>query len=302
MDLMSDIMAKRGFDAKKLPLGKLSKSTIRAGYDILARIEAVLNNTEEDDLMDLSSSFYTFIPHNFGYQNLAQFIIDTEDKLKERLETLEYLGDLEVANNLMSKGASEIDANYAKLNADITPVQEHTEEYKLIYEYFMNTRDHKNFVLEELYKVKRKGGDKTFKKNIGNEYLLWHGTPMTNIVSILSEGLKVKSPNFPWLPDRIFHADMLGKSIFFSNYQASKNIALVLLDRVALGNNIAYCDTGINVWSPMPPGSTSIVLAGSHAPPKSSYVVHDGMTIPLGRPSDSKLVRIRCNVLGIWIL
>jgi poly [ADP-ribose] polymerase len=292
MDLMSDMMTKRGFDAKKLPLGKLSKSTIRDGYEVLAKIEAVLDNTVEDDLMDLSSSFYTLIPHNFGYQNLAQFIIDTEDKLKERLETLEYLGDLEVANKLMSKGVSEVDGNYAKLNVDISPVEKKTEEYKLIYEYFMNTRDQNNFVLEELYKVKRKGEDKTFKKDVGNEYLLWHGTPMTNIVSILSKGLKVKSTDFPWLSDRIFHADMLGKSIFFSNYQASKNIALVLLNRVALGQNIAYCETGVNVWSPMSPDSTSIVLVGSHAPPKSSHIIHDNITIPLGKPNDSELVKV----------
>lgn len=294
MDLMSEMMIKRGFDAKQLPLGKLSKSTIKEGYEVLARIEAVIDKTEEDDLMDLSSSFYRLIPHNFGYQNLAQFIIDTEDKLKERLETLEYLGDLEVANNLISKGSSEIDANYAKLNADIIALNNHTEEYKLLYDYFMNTREQSNLVLEELYKVKRKGDDKSFKKGMGNEFLLWHGTPMTNVVSILSQGLKVKSKDFPWLSDRIFHADMVGKSIFFTNYLASKNIAVVLIDRVALGNNIAHCGagSGINVWSPMPPGSTSIVLAGSHAPPKSSYIEHNGMTVPLGKPNDSELVRI----------
>eukprot|EP00826_Nyctotherus_ovalis_P003457 TRINITY_DN10704_c0_g1_i5.p1 TRINITY_DN10704_c0_g1~~TRINITY_DN10704_c0_g1_i5.p1 ORF type:complete len:297 (+),score=94.16 TRINITY_DN10704_c0_g1_i5:837-1727(+) len=292
MDLMSDMMTKRGFDTKKLPLGKLSKATIRAGYEVLARIEAVIDKTEEDDLMDLSSSFYTLIPHNFGYQNLAQFIIDTEDKLKERLETLEFLGDLEVASNLLGKGASELDANYAKLGAAITPLEKKSEEYKLIHEYFMNTRDMNNFVLEEVYKIKCKEDGKNFKTNMGNEYLLWHGTPMTNVVSILSQGLKVKSKEFPWLSDRIFHADMFGKSIFFTNYQASKNIGMVLLNRVALGNNIAYCGTGLNVWSPPPADSTSIVLAGSHAPPKSSYVTKYDMTVPLGKPNDSKLVSV----------
>lgn len=294
MDLMSEIMIKRGFDAKKLPLGKLSKSTIKAGYEILARIEAVIDKTEDDDLMDLSSSFYTLIPHNFGYQNLVQFIIDTEDKLKERLETLEYLGDLEITNNLISKGSEVIDANYAKLNTDIIALDKHTGEYELVYDYFMNTKEQNNFVLEELYKIKRKDDDKNFRRDIGNEFLLWHGTPMTNIVSILSQGLKVKSKDFPWLSDRIFHADMVGKSIFFTNYLASKNIAVVLINRVALGNKIAYCGagSGINVWSPMPPGSTSIVLAGSHAPPKSSYVFYNGMTVPIGKPNDSELVRI----------
>ncbi len=283
MKLMSDVMQKRGFDTKKLPLGKLSKATLQAGHDVLMKIQDVLDGKKKGDLYALSGEFYTLIPHDFGFQQMSQFVINTKDKLKEKLETLESLGDLEFTNSLLAKGGSEVEENYAKLEADIAPVEKGTEEYKLVEKYFQNTKDNNKIVLEELYRIKRKGEDKRFKKDAGNAFLLWHGSPITNMVSILSGGLKVRCKELPWLSDRIFHADMIAKSIGYTGYYASNNIAMALLDRVVLGKKIRYCDGSCHVWSPPPQGHTSIVLAGGHAPPKKSYIEKDGMTIPIGK-------------------
>lgn len=86
-----------------------------------------------------------------------------------------------------------------------------------------------------LYKLERPGEEQRCKK-VGNSFLLWHGSPITNMVSITSGGLKVRCPEVPWLSDRIFHADMLAKSIGYTSHYSSNNIATVLLNRVALGH------------------------------------------------------------------
>ena len=49
-----------------MPLGKLSKGQIAKGFDVLDDIEKELNANRYTKLNELSSKFYTVIPHDFG--------------------------------------------------------------------------------------------------------------------------------------------------------------------------------------------------------------------------------------------
>lgn len=55
-------------DVKKMPLGKLTKQQIARGFEALEAIEEAMKNPTRDgqSLEELSSCFYTVIPHNFG--------------------------------------------------------------------------------------------------------------------------------------------------------------------------------------------------------------------------------------------
>lgn len=64
---MTQQMREIGYDAKKMPLGKIGKDVIKDGYSVLKRLEAVINGKEKGDLFELSSEFYTKIPHDFGF-------------------------------------------------------------------------------------------------------------------------------------------------------------------------------------------------------------------------------------------
>ena len=57
-----------GYDATKLPLGKLSKNNIEKGYGILNDLLEVIQKKKSGNLSQLSNDFYSFIPHNVGYQ------------------------------------------------------------------------------------------------------------------------------------------------------------------------------------------------------------------------------------------
>jgi len=58
-----------GFDTKKMPLGKLSVKNIEKGFSILKDISDVLDSGRKDHnkLANLSSDFYSYIPHDFGF-------------------------------------------------------------------------------------------------------------------------------------------------------------------------------------------------------------------------------------------
>lgn len=54
-------------DIKKMPLGKLSKMQIAKGFEVLEEIEKAMNQRSgRGRLEELSSKFFTTIPHNFG--------------------------------------------------------------------------------------------------------------------------------------------------------------------------------------------------------------------------------------------
>ncbi len=90
-------MIEVGYDAKKLPLGKLSKAHVSKGYKVLKEISDLVDDKKSNRaaLLDLSNQFYTLIPHNFGMK--VPPVIDNKDLLKQKLAMVEALGDLEIA-------------------------------------------------------------------------------------------------------------------------------------------------------------------------------------------------------------
>ncbi|MCO5553107.1 hypothetical protein L7F22_006628 [Adiantum nelumboides] len=76
VDMMKQQMMEIGYDANKMPLGKLSKATILKGYEALKRIAAVLEGSAAGMLERLSSEFYTVIPHDFGFQRMSKLAHD----------------------------------------------------------------------------------------------------------------------------------------------------------------------------------------------------------------------------------
>lgn len=98
---------KAGYDVKKMPLGKLSESTIKEGYKYLSQIEdllksvgrndescAPLSDENKDKVFALSGKFYTFIPHNFGFSKMSSHAIDTLEKVGKKTDLVTSLSDM----------------------------------------------------------------------------------------------------------------------------------------------------------------------------------------------------------------
>lgn len=85
--MINNTMKEIGYDAKKMPLGKLAKSSIMKGYEALKGLmEEIKGGKRRADVINrLSSDFYSYIPHDFGFARMQNFILDTEAKVKGKL-------------------------------------------------------------------------------------------------------------------------------------------------------------------------------------------------------------------------
>jgi poly [ADP-ribose] polymerase 2/3/4 len=85
-DMFKDALKTFDIDVKKMPLGKLSKSQIAKGFEILEELEAVMEKKKKGSYNDLSSKFYTAIPHDFGRTRPRP--IDTREALQQKYDML----------------------------------------------------------------------------------------------------------------------------------------------------------------------------------------------------------------------
>lgn len=74
-----------------LSSGKLKKSHVQKGYEVLKKIEKVLGSVpvNRNKLVELANSFYSLIPHDFGMQRPP--IIDSAKKIKKKMAMLEVM-------------------------------------------------------------------------------------------------------------------------------------------------------------------------------------------------------------------
>ena len=73
----------------------------------------------------MTHDFYSYIPHDFGFSNMAHHILDNVEKVKKKIEMLESLSEIKVATKLLSSSEEDenkLDANYKKLNREITAI------------------------------------------------------------------------------------------------------------------------------------------------------------------------------------
>jgi len=56
---------------------------------------------------------------------MKNFVIDTKEKLRKKLEMMQALGDIEIASRLIEnlKEKNGIDENYRKLLCEISPIE-----------------------------------------------------------------------------------------------------------------------------------------------------------------------------------
>ena len=68
--MMEDSIVSVNVDLQKMPLGELSKETVIRGYSILRKLEDAIKAESRSEFTQLSSQFYTVIPHNFGMKRM----------------------------------------------------------------------------------------------------------------------------------------------------------------------------------------------------------------------------------------
>lgn len=289
---MEECVLEMKFDTRKAPLGKLTTEQIRAGYAALKKIEECLKKKGSNrELLDACNQFYTRIPHDFGLRPPP--IIRSEEELKEKIELLEALSDIQIAVKVVqSSGDSEehpLDRQYKSLHCGLQPLQSSAHEYQIIEQYLQSThasthRDYTMTVLD-IFAVDRAGETDNFLKDIHNRTLLWHGSRLSNWVGILSKGLRIAPPEAPvtgyMFGKGIYFADMSSKSANYCFANQQNNVGLLLLCEVALGDCNELFDADYEANN-LPSGKHSTKGLGRTGPDPKNSVTLDGMTVPMG--------------------
>ena len=213
-----------GYNANKLPLGKLSKATLKQGFEHLNELASLIKhpalagnkygNTQKEAIEDFSNRYYSTIPHEFGRNRPPP--IDNNDILRKEISMLDTLTDMEVANKIMKttgdKGRDKesvniLDKRFQELGMEEMVCLDHkSDEYKALSDYLIEssgTSHNIRYRLEDIFRIERNGeadrfkGSKYSKLKKSDKKLLWHGSRTTNFGGILSQGLRIAPPEAP---------------------------------------------------------------------------------------------------------
>ncbi|KAG9471474.1 protein mono-ADP-ribosyltransferase PARP3 [Eleutherodactylus coqui] len=299
-DMFKDAMQTMNLDIKKMPLGKLSKAQIAKGFDALEELQAALDRkANKKELSELSSRFYTIIPHNFGRQ--IPPVIDTLDVLQAKKDMLLVLADIELAQTLKADKLKQeqeeeltdvphpLDVDYELLKCQLNLLDAKTDEYKVIDTYVKNTGPtYRKLKILNVWKVDRETEELRLSthKDIENRRLLWHGTNVAVVAAILKSGLRIMPHSGGRVGRGIYFASENSKSAGYVGC-TSKQQGIMFLNEVALGkeHHIVRDDCSLKM---APKGCDSVVARGLTEPDPSldRELILDGrkIIVPQGKP------------------
>ncbi|KAI9324923.1 poly polymerase catalytic domain-containing protein [Obelidium mucronatum] len=298
LDLMEKEMTEIGYDAKKMPLGKLTKRTIQLGYLELKKISEELvrvGGPRLSVLKTLSSDFYTIIPHNFG-RNVPD-VINTPAKLNAKLRMVEALGDIQITTTLLNskvdRSSNPVDGKYASLKVDMKPVDKKGETFKLVEKYTENTHGHTHqqykLKVEDVFELSKEDEFDDLGGKLHNRKLLWHGSRITNYVGILSQGLRIAPPEAPvtgyMFGKGVYFADMVSKSANYCCTSRDNSTGLLLLCEVALGdeNQLVNANYDADKDTKSKKKHSTWGMGRTKPNPDEYVTLPDGVVVPCGK-------------------
>eukprot|EP00729_Bicosta_minor_P021189 gene21189-35648_t len=249
---------------KAVPKSKLNKK-VQDFVKLISDIKMMENmiKPQQSVLQDLSSQFYTVVPHSFG--RALPPTINT--KLMVKLDMCSALADIQVAQKILKQvevSENPIDACYASLKVDM---------------------------IEDAFVIEREGEDARFKpfEADANRQLLWHGSRLSNYVGILSQGLRIAPPEAPvtgYMFDKgVYFADCVSKSANYCFTNKHAPAGVMLLCEVALGDQHEMKQANYHAnTARQQAGKQSVKGLGRQAPDDAgAQVVPNGVKVPCGK-------------------
>uniref|UniRef100_A0A8B8BUJ9 Poly [ADP-ribose] polymerase n=1 Tax=Crassostrea virginica TaxID=6565 RepID=A0A8B8BUJ9_CRAVI len=298
-DMFKDAMKSFDIDVKKMPLGKLSKTQIARGFEVLEELEKAVDSKNKKKMMELSSKFYTVIPHDFGRR--VPPVMDTLEIIRQKYDMLLVLGDIEIAQTLekekekiaskdSAKQPHPLDIDYNLLKCELKLLDPKSKEYKILETYTKETGNKGGWrvpKIKHIWSMRRDGEDKRFKAHdkITNRKLLWHGTNVAVVAAILKSGLRIMPHSGGRVGSGIYFASENSKSAGY--VRCAGNTGIMFLNEVALGkeHHITMDDWTLKA---APSGYDCIIAKGwtEPDPKKDTKIKLDGkeIVVPQGVP------------------
>ena len=175
---MKKSMASQNYNFNKLPLGKLSKDTIEKGYLVLKELGNVILNPKLAQekyqksltavFSDLSSQYYSIIPHDFGRNRPTP--INSEAQLKAEMDLVETLGNMQISNKIVKDTEfpkdqqgniiHPLDAQMRSLGLqEAVPLDKKSAEFGHLESYLNHAKDSyclsSDSVIQNIYRISR---------------------------------------------------------------------------------------------------------------------------------------------------
>ncbi|XP_055374917.1 poly [ADP-ribose] polymerase 1-like [Condylostylus longicornis] len=182
-------------------------------------------------------------------------------------------------------------SHYKTLKTRIRILPSNMPEYKMISTYLTNTHGPTHsfkLTIEEIYTTRRLGEYQRYKinKNLGNRRLLWHGTKIRNLSSILSNGLLTTPPSSAGISGKnfgngIYFADVVTKAALYCGVNRNDPYGILILAEVALGKH--YYLTSATSVTDLKYQKSSAKALGKYKPDRTKTVrTKYGAQVPLG--------------------
>lgn len=316
-DMFKQAMAHYDYDADKTPLGKLKRSQLERGTEVLDRISAaIVGQAGPDIIATLSSEFYTIIPHAFGRGQRPPSIA-TEGVLQRKHDMIQALLDVVQAHDAIKQTTEAAareseddqaaafaeqppsphptDQMFATLGNQITPLDRESAEWDIIERYTENTMGHRQVKIVDVFSVLRDGDAGRFAAHaeLGNRKLLWHGTNIGVVVAILQGGLRIMPHSGGRVGRGLYFASENGKSAGYVGCCTwrGKSVGVMFLNEVALGTIHQITRDDPSIRAP-PVGFNSVHARGRVEPDATCDEVFPDETgreviVPVGKPIPS---------------
>jgi poly [ADP-ribose] polymerase len=279
-----------------MPLGQLSKTQVQKGYQVLEELEEAIKANSAKQINDLSSRFYTVVPHAFGRRVPPP--INTVDLLHKKVDMLNVLNDIEIAVSMQKGGESTgpepeliphpADENYKKLKTTLAWVDPKSDEYAWIEKYMQNTgSSYYKLKLVDVFRMDRQGEGTRFAahNDFAERKILWHGTNIAVVAAICSTGLRIMPHSGGRVGKGIYLASENGKSVNYVGWTGTTGCMFLAEGALGPEHTITRDDSSLKA---APKGFGCIVARGHTEPdPKDDIELEfEGkkVVVPQGKP------------------
>ncbi|EER18286.1 conserved hypothetical protein [Perkinsus marinus ATCC 50983] len=249
-------------DMRKMPLGALSAAQLRRGLEVLSELSSLLRLDEATKrathgfdlrIRDATNRFYSLVPHTISKSTAAaaKAKLNTLKKVEKAVDDVTDLlsiVDFTDARDRAATGHGHVlDRQFDALGVTLDVVPTESPTFDVIKECMVTTHapTHDGYSLEivSLLEVRREEEWARFDSYpvcSHNRRLLWHGSRLTNWVSILSKGLKIAPKEAPvtgyMFGKGLYFADCSSKSANYCFANKESPYGVLVLCEVALGD------------------------------------------------------------------
>uniref|UniRef100_A0A8D2D2A3 Poly [ADP-ribose] polymerase n=1 Tax=Sciurus vulgaris TaxID=55149 RepID=A0A8D2D2A3_SCIVU len=246
------------------PVNRISLNDVSKAEGIILLVKTALKNGETaEQLQKKMTEFYRLIPHKHPVTEEVNLRL-----LAKKEDLCQLIRDMvNVCETHFSKPNPPCLAKYRALRCKIEHVEPNTKEFSWVKQEVLQNYHSKSSVgILQIFRVGKVNEATEFVSKLGNVRSLLHGSPVRNIVGILSRGLLlpkvvedrgVQRTDIGNLGSGIYFSDSLSTSIKYSQPGETDGSRLLVICDVALGKCMDLFKKDFSLTK-APPGYDSV--------------------------------------------